>query len=122
VFVLISKVESNPHCGHAISANLDIVGRHNAIDLLLEVVLGSIILVQFSHEIHSLEGTPNVKSSLPVSEVLNLHGDCIAANMFKAEYGPQSSFSFLWIGSSGKNFIKLRFGKVVSCTSLTEVS
>jgi hypothetical protein len=34
---------------------------------LLEVVLGSIILVQFSHEIHSLEGTSNVKSSLPVS-------------------------------------------------------
>jgi hypothetical protein len=29
---------------------------------------------------------------------------------------------FLWLGSSGKNFIKLRFGKVVSCTSLTEVS
>jgi hypothetical protein len=63
-----------------------------------------------------------VKSSLPVSEVLNLHGDCIAANMFKTKYGPQSSFSFLWLGSSGKNFIKLRFGKVVSCTSLTEVS
>ncbi len=33
MFVLISKVESNPHCGHAISANLDVVGRHNAIDL-----------------------------------------------------------------------------------------
>ncbi len=42
-----SKVESNPHHGHAISANLGVVGRHNAIGLLLEVVLGSIILVQF---------------------------------------------------------------------------
>ncbi len=47
MFVLISKVESNPHHGHAISTNLGVAGRHNAIGLLLEAVLGSIILVHF---------------------------------------------------------------------------
>lgn len=36
-----------------------------------------------------------MKSSFPVSEVLNLHGDRIATNMLKTKYGPQSSFSFL---------------------------
>jgi hypothetical protein len=45
VFVLIPKWSLI--LGHAISANLGVVGRHNAIGLLLEVVLGSIILVQF---------------------------------------------------------------------------
>jgi hypothetical protein len=121
VFVLISKVESNHHHGHSISANLGVVGRHNAIGLLLEVVLGALYWFSFSWDPFSWR---HLKCEVKFASIWSfksswwLHWRQYVQN----KVWPSVFLLFLWLGSSGKNFIKLRFGKVVGCTSLTEVS